>query len=47
MLDALHRIASGAPITPRQLRWAGIVAIEWWLMDHLWMLATLNHWFGL
>lgn len=47
MMDALHRIVSGAPITPRELRCAGIFACAWFLMDLVWFLSTLNHWFGL
>lgn len=46
-MDALHRIVSGAPITPRELRCAGIFAFVWFLMDLIWFLSTLNHWFGL
>lgn len=46
-MDALHRIVSGAPITSRELRFAGLFAIVWFLMDVLWFASTLNHWFGL
>lgn len=44
---ALYRIIASVPITPFEVRLAALVALEWWLMDHFWMLATFNHWFGL
>jgi len=43
----LHRIVSGAPITPFELRLAGLFALSWFLMDVVWFVSTLNHWFGL
>lgn len=46
-MDSLHRILSGAPLSPTELRLAGLLVLEWWLMDHLWFLGTLNHWWGL
>lgn len=46
-MDWFHRVLAGAPITPTELRLAGLLALEWWLFDHLWGLATVNHWFGL
>lgn len=33
MMDAIHRILSGQPLTPRELRWAGAVVAIWFLMD--------------
>jgi hypothetical protein len=47
MMDVLHRIVSGAPITPTELRLAGLFAILWFLMDVFWFVSTLNHWLGL
>jgi hypothetical protein len=41
------RIASGAPLTRRDIRLAGIFALVWFAMDGFWFIATLNHWFGL
>jgi hypothetical protein len=32
-MDALHRILAGQPLTSRELRWAGILVIVWFLMD--------------
>jgi hypothetical protein len=45
--DRLLRIASGAPLTPREIRFAGIFALLWFAMDGFWFISTLNHWFGL
>lgn len=42
--DRVHRIFSSQTITPMELRIAGLVAIEWWLMDHLWFVGTLLQW---
>lgn len=47
MNEALNRIVSGSPITPNELRLAGLFAICWFLMDVFWFICTLNHWFGL
>ena len=47
MMDALHRIVSGAPISPREVRFAGLFALAWFAMDVFWFVCTLNHWFGL
>ncbi len=44
---SVHRIVSGAPITPRELRLAGYFALVWFAMDVFWFVSTLNHWFGL
>lgn len=46
-MDAFHRILSGAPITPREVRLAAYFALCWFAMDTFWFLATINHWFGL
>lgn len=46
-MDSLHRIVSGAPISRRELRLAGLFALAWFAMDAVWFLGTLNHWFGL
>lgn len=43
----LHRILSGAPITPNELRFAGMFALVWFGMDVFWFLSSLFHWFGL
>jgi hypothetical protein len=32
-MDTIHRILSGQALTPRELRWAGIIVILWILMD--------------
>jgi hypothetical protein len=45
--DRLLRIASGAPLTRREIRLAGIFALVWFAMDGFWFISTLNHWFGL
>jgi hypothetical protein len=45
--DRVLRIASGAPLTRREIRLAGIFALLWFAMDGLWFISTLNHWFGL
>lgn len=42
-MDALHRIVSGAPITPRELRLAGAFALAWFAMDSFWFVSTLMH----
>lgn len=47
MEAAFHRIVSGAPITPRELRLAGYFAVAWFVMDAFWFVATFFHWFGL
>lgn len=47
MLDAFHRIVSGAPITTREVRLAGLFVLVWFAMDAFWFVCTLNHWFGL
>jgi hypothetical protein len=40
--DSVLRIVSGASLTRRELRLAGIFAL-----DGFWFISTLNHWFGL
>jgi hypothetical protein len=45
--DRVLRIASGAPLTRREIRLAGIFALMWFAMDGFWFISTLNHWFGL
>jgi hypothetical protein len=45
--DRVLRIASGAPLTRREIRLAGIFALAWFAMDAFWFISTLNHWFGL
>ena len=45
--DRVLRIASGAPLTRREIRFAGIFALAWFAMDGFWFIGTLNHWFGL
>jgi hypothetical protein len=45
--DRLLRVASGAPLTRREIRLAGIFALVWFAMDGFWFISTLNHWFGL
>jgi hypothetical protein len=45
--DRVLRVASGAPLTRRELRFAGIFALTWFAMDAFWFISTLNGWFGL
>ena len=45
--DRVLRIASGAPLTRREIRLAGFFALGWFAMDGFWFISTLNHWFGL
>ena len=45
--DRVLRIASGAPLTRREIRLAGTFALLWFAMDAFWFIGTLNHWFGL
>ena len=45
--DRVLRIASGAPLTRREIRLAGMFALLWFAMDAFWLISTLNHWFGL
>jgi hypothetical protein len=45
--DTVLRIASGAPLTRREIRVAGLFALGWFAMDGFWFISTLNHWFGL
>jgi len=47
MIDFIHRIVIGAPITPNELRFAGGFALAWFTMDTAWFVGTLNHWWGL
>ena len=47
MTNAFWRVFSGAPITPREVRMAGVFALAWFVMDAFWFVATLFHWFGL
>lgn len=32
-MDRLHRILAGQPVTPLELRIAGIIVLLWFLMD--------------
>ena len=45
--DRVLRIVSGAPLSRREVRIAGIFALVWFAMDGFWFISTLNHWFGL
>ena len=45
--ERVLRVASGAPLTRRELRFAGLFAVMWFAMDAFWFVSTLNHWFGL
>ena len=45
--DRVLRIASGAPLSRREIRLAGMFALSWFAMDAFWFVSTLNHWFGL
>lgn len=33
MMDSIHRILAGQPLTPRELRIAGVIVMAWFLMD--------------
>ena len=44
--DRVLRIVSGAPLSRREVRVAGIFALVWFAMDGFWFISTLNHWFG-
>lgn len=43
-MSRLIRVWASAPITPLELRLVALLAIEWWLMDHVWMIGTLRGW---
>jgi hypothetical protein len=43
-MEWLHRVLSGQTVSPTELRVAGLFALEWWLMDHVWMIGTLLGW---
>jgi hypothetical protein len=45
--DRVLRIASGATLTRREIRLAGIFALVWFAMDGFWFISTLNQRFGL
>jgi hypothetical protein len=45
--DRVLRIASGAPLSRREIRLAGSFALSWFAMDAFWFISTLNLWFGL
>jgi hypothetical protein len=45
--DRVLRIVSGAPLSRREVRVAGIFALVWFAMDGFWFISTLDHWFGL
>jgi hypothetical protein len=45
-MDALHRIVTATPITPFELRVAGLFAIAWFLMDAFWFVCTAFHRLG-
>ena len=32
-MDAVHRVLTGQSLTPRELRFAGLVVLLWFLMD--------------
>ena len=32
-METLHRVLSGQALTPRQLFWAGIFVLVWFIMD--------------
>jgi hypothetical protein len=44
MTEFVHRIFSSQTVTPRQLKIAGLLALEWWLMDHVWFIGTVFGW---
>lgn len=43
-MDALWRAFSSQTISPLELRVAGLLALEWWVMDHLWFVGTVRGW---
>lgn len=44
-MDAFHRIVSATPITPRELRLAGLFVLVWFVMDAFWFFGTVMGWF--
>jgi hypothetical protein len=44
-MDAIHRIVAASPITPFELRCAGLFALFWFVMDAFWFFGTLAKWF--
>src|SRR3979409_960686 len=36
---------SGAPLSRREIRLAGLFALVWFAMDSFWFISTPNHWF--
>lgn len=45
MNEPFYRIVSGAPITPREIRLAGLFVLGWFLMDAVWFVGTVMGWF--
>lgn len=40
-MEGLHRVLSGQALTPKQLRWAGLFVIVWFLMDVIQFVAWM------
>lgn len=44
-MDAIHRILAGQPLTPKELRIAGLLVLAWFLMDLVqwidWLMSKL------
>lgn len=43
--DLIFRVVSSAPITPREIRLAGLFALVWFVMDAVWFIGTIIGWF--
>jgi hypothetical protein len=46
METRIHRVIVGAPITPLELRLAGVFALIWFAVDIFWFFSTAFHLFG-
>lgn len=44
-MNEFYRVLSGAPITPSEVRAAGIFALLWFFMDAFWFFGTVMKWF--
>lgn len=43
--DLICRVVSSAPISPREIRLAGLFALAWFVMDAVWFIGTILGWF--
>lgn len=44
-IDLICRVVSSAPISPREIRLAGLFALVWFVMDAVWFIGTIIGWF--